>query len=89
VRPEAVASRADLIRAFDYLALITLGLGVTSWNHHAVAQAWSTQSPAVAATAHALARLYEQARYTGGAEALTESERALACRSLLHIAEAC
>jgi hypothetical protein len=88
IRPEAVATRADLVRAFDYLALWTLGLAVASWNHHAVARRWREKSPGCAQTAQALALLYEQARYTAGADALSESERALARRSLLQIAEA-
>jgi uncharacterized membrane protein YfbV (UPF0208 family) len=88
VRPEVVATRADLVRAFDYLALWTLGLAVASWNHHAIARRWREKSPGCAETAQALALLYEQARYTAGADALTDAERALARRSLLQIAEA-
>jgi hypothetical protein len=88
IRPEAVATRADLVRAFDYLALWTLGLAVASWNHHAVVRCWCEKSPACAEAAQALALLYEQARYTAGADALTTTERAQACRSLLRIAEA-
>lgn len=88
VRPETVATRADLVRAFDYLALWTLGLTVASWNHHAVAGLWREKAPVCAETAQALAQLYEQARYTAGADILSEGERALARRSLLQIAEA-
>lgn len=88
VRPEAVATRADLVLAFDYLALWTLGLGVKSWNHHAVANRWRTQAPACGDSAAALAQLYEQARYTLGADALPDAERELAQRSLAQIAEA-
>jgi hypothetical protein len=88
VRPEAVTTRADLVQAFDYLALLTLGLGVQSWNHHAVARQWRAQAPATTETALALASLYEQARYTDGVETLTDAERAQARRSLLQLAEA-
>jgi hypothetical protein len=88
VRPEAVVTRADLVRAFDYLALWTLGLAVASWNHHAVASRWREKSPTCAETAQSLALLYEQARYTAGTDILSESERDLARRSLLQIAEA-
>jgi hypothetical protein len=88
VRPDAVATRADLIRAFDYLALWTLGLAVKSWNHHAIARSWQERSAACAASAAALARLYEQARYTDGAESLAEAERDAARRALVQIAEA-
>jgi hypothetical protein len=88
VRPDAVATRADLIRAFDYLALWTLGLAVKSWNHHAVARSWQDRSSACAASAAALASLYEQARYTNGADALPDVERDAARRALKQIAEA-
>src|SRR5262249_15501889 len=46
IEPEAVTTRADLVRAFDYLALKTLGLVVRSWNHHAVALRWRARDPA-------------------------------------------
>ena len=64
------ATRAELVQAFDYLALWTLGLAVKSWNHRAVAARWREKSAVCAATAAALASLYEQARYTDGAETL-------------------
>lgn len=88
VRPEAIITRADLVAAFDYLALWTLGLAVNSWNHHAVAGRWCERSPACAASAETLARLYEQARYTRGGDFLSDAERAMARRALLQIAEA-
>ena len=45
VRPEAVATSDDLVRAFDYLALWTLGLAVASWNHQAVARRCANRPP--------------------------------------------
>ena len=50
VRPEAVTTRAELVQAFDYLALLTLGLRVQSWNHHAVARQWRAKAPATTET---------------------------------------
>lgn len=88
VRPESVATRAELVLAFDYLALWTLGLRVKSWNHNAVAALWHEQAPACTASASELARLYESARYTDGVELLSESDRDRARQSLLQIAEA-
>lgn len=88
VRPEAVASRADLVQAFDYLAIGTLGPNAAPWNHHAVANRWREAYPARADSAAALETLYEQARYTAGPDALTDRERDLARRSLALIAEA-
>ena len=87
VRPEAVSTRTELVQAFDYLALLTLGLTVQSWNHHAVARRWRDEAPSCAATAQALAVLYEQARYTDGADALPDAERERARRSLLQLME--
>ncbi|MSQ97106.1 MAG: hypothetical protein EXR98_21485 [Gemmataceae bacterium] len=88
VRPEAVATRAELILAFDYLALWSLGLAVKSWNHRAVAGRWREQAPSLAALARVLESLYEEARYTEGIEALSEVEREEARHSLRKLAEA-
>ncbi len=88
VRPETVSTRAELVRAFDYLALLTLGLAVQSWNHQAIARRWRDRAPSCAESARTLALLYEQARYTEGAEELTDIQRDLARRSLLQLKEA-
>jgi hypothetical protein len=88
VRPEAVSTRTELVQAFDYLALLTLGLGVQSWNHQAVVRSWRLKAPTCAAPAQTLATLYEQSRYTEGAEALPDAERDHARLALLQLAEA-
>ncbi len=88
IRPEAVSTRAELVQAFDYLALRTLGLRVKCWNHQAVAQRWSERVPMCASSAASLALLYEQARYTEGAEQLSEPQRESARRSFHQLAEA-
>ncbi len=88
VQPSAVSTRAELILAFDYLALWSLGLNVKSWNHRAIARSLSEQAPTLAQFASALAGLYELARYTDGADLLTDAEREQARRSLCQIAEA-
>jgi hypothetical protein len=88
VPPSAVATRAELVQAFDYLALWTLGLKVKCWNHHAVAARWLDKSPACDDAAQLLAQLYEQARYTDAADALAENDRDAARRALLQLAEA-
>jgi hypothetical protein len=87
VRPEAVATRAELVQAFDYLALWSLGLGVKTWNHRAVVERWAELSPSSTSAAHALAALYEIARYTEGEEALPDAVREQARRSLLQLRE--
>jgi hypothetical protein len=87
VQPDAVSNRAELVRAFDYLALLSLGLDVRTWNHLAIARQWTAKAPACTEASHALALLYEQARYTDGGDALTEPQRDAARRSLLMLAE--
>lgn len=88
VPPESVATHADLILAFDYLALRTLGLTVKSWNHHAIADRWRQLTPDCAEAAAALAQLYEIARYTTSPEELNASTQDRARRALTQLAEA-
>jgi hypothetical protein len=88
VRPDAVSTRAELVQAFDYLALLTLGVVVTSWNHLAVAKRWSEQTPAHAPLAQTLASLYEASRYTEGVEELATAQREQARHALAQLAEA-
>jgi hypothetical protein len=88
IRPEVVTTRAELVQAFDYLALWTLGLRVKSWNHHAVAALWREQASACAVAANELERIYEAARYTDAAELMPAKERDRARQSLAQIAEA-
>ena len=87
MQPEQVTTRTELVQAFDYLALLTLGVEVKSWNHQAVARRWCEKLPACAPLAQALASLYEQARYTDGVEALPPPQRDQARQSLLRLAE--
>lgn len=88
IRPEAITTRDELVQAFDYLALWTLGLRVKSWNHHAVAALWRERSSSCSVAANALERLYEAARYTDAAELLPITERDCARQSLAQIEEA-
>ena len=88
VNPDEVATRADLVRAFDYLAILTLGLDARSWNHQAIMLRWCAACRGVAALAIALAELYERARYTDGPAELSPSQRDQARRLLLQLAEA-
>ncbi len=82
VDPAGVATRTQLIQAFDYLALLLLGDEVRTWNHLAVARKLGEQKlgeqklgehnlgegaePTRRGAARALAQLYELARYTPG-----------------------
>lgn len=88
VPPEVVATNADLIRAFDYLALRTLGLPVKSWNHLAIANRWIQHAPDCAEAAAALAQVYEIARYTSGPDELPAATRERVQLALTQLAEA-
>jgi len=88
IQPGAVATRSDLVKAFDYLALLTLGPDVASWNHCAVAQRWCEKASAHAALVHDLASAYESARYTHGADELPANVRDQVRKSLALLAGA-
>ncbi len=77
VRPEAVHTRDELVRAFEYLALLRLGPAARSRNHHDVA-AGLGQDDATCRAAERLAGLYEQARYAPPDEALPDADLAAA-----------
>jgi hypothetical protein len=78
VRPESVSTRDDLVRAFEYLALLLLGPGARSRNHRAIAAGLGRDDAARRGAAERLAALYEQARYAPPDEALPEAELAAA-----------
>lgn len=62
VDPRAVATRDDLIRAFEYLALLRLGPQAQHWHHRQVAERLAATSGDPEAVT-LLAELYERARY--------------------------
>lgn len=88
VAPATVATRRELVLAFDYLALLTLGLDAECWNHHVVVRRWREQSPPCEGHARILESLYESARYTEGAETLNDADRDRARQALTQLAEA-
>jgi hypothetical protein len=86
VPPAAVRTREELVRAFEYLALLVLGPAARTRNHLDVAEGLGAV-PALDAdrrreAAGHLARLYEKARYAPGDEPLPEAELAGARREL-------
>jgi hypothetical protein len=90
VQPGAVSTRGDLVRAFEYLALLCLGPAARTCHHLELGQRIGNQ-PAVDAdrhrdAAHELARLYEQARYTPDEEPLSAEDLARARRDLSYLA---
>jgi hypothetical protein len=67
VRPEDVSTAEQLVRAFEYLAILCLGPTARPRNHHDLAERLSSQDVGDSArrkeAVHFLVRLYEQARY--------------------------
>jgi hypothetical protein len=61
-----LASREDLIRAFEHLSLVKLGMVARSWNHLHLAAGLGGERGAQRQIANHLAFLYEQARYAPG-----------------------
>ncbi len=87
VRPEAVRTREELVRAFEYLSLLLLGPAARAWNHRDIA-AGLGDSPARSGAAERLAGLYERARYAPPDEPLPEPELGAARRDLRYLAGA-
>jgi hypothetical protein len=82
VRPEAVRTRDELVRAFEYLALLLLGPAARSRNHREIAASLGETGAARRAAAERLAGLYEQARYAPPDEALPDADLAAARAAL-------
>lgn len=90
VRPDSVHNRKDVIKAFEYLSVLWVGPAARNLNHESIAvrlaepRALSAEEQQRAA--HALARVYELARYTPVEEALSDQELASARRDLTFLA---
>jgi hypothetical protein len=89
VDPARIATRAELVQAFEHLALLLLGPTARTWNHLAVAAELAGADPDAAqrhnATAE-LADLYEQARYAPQEEPLSPEGLAAARHDLCLLA---
>jgi hypothetical protein len=90
VNPGRVATRPELIQAFEYLSLLVLGRAARTWNHLDIATSMGGDatggSAEQRAAAHQLASLYEQARYAPGAEPFSSDALAAARRNLCFLA---
>jgi hypothetical protein len=90
VDPARVATRDELIRAFEHLSLLRLGSGARTWNHLQIAAGLGDSEAADAAerrrAAAQLAALYEQARYTPPSQPLPDSALVHARRELCLLA---
>jgi hypothetical protein len=85
VDPANIVTRAQLVKAFDYLAVLRLGVEVRPWNHRAIAGQMSATTNEGCAVDE-LTGLYELARYTEGADTLTEPQQMLARRHVTLLA---
>jgi len=86
VDPQQVASRAELIKAFDYLAVLVFGAKARPWNHRTVARSLAERAEPLTHLAAELAALYEEARYTDGESALSPDQCELARHALNKLA---
>jgi hypothetical protein len=76
VDPRHIATREDLVRAFEYLSVLICGMEARTWTHGTIAQALASLAFSHGETAQLLARLYELARYAPLDEPLTRDELA-------------
>jgi hypothetical protein len=92
VHPSAVRTRADLVKAFEYLAVLLLGPRAQNQHHLELAEELGRQStladPRRSEAARSLAHLYEIARYTPAEESLADDELAEARSELSFLAGA-
>jgi hypothetical protein len=87
VDPARVATRAELVQAFEYLALLRLGRDARAWNHRDIAAHLGGADAARGQAAGELAALYEQARYAPDDEPLAAPDLGAARRNLCLLAE--
>jgi hypothetical protein len=88
VRPEAVRTRDDLVRAFEYLALRLLGPAACHHNHRDIAAELGESGADRRTAADRLAGLYQQARYAPPDDALPDADLAAARADLSLLAGA-
>jgi hypothetical protein len=89
VPPNAVSSRQDVIRAFEYLALLRFGPAAAACHHRQLAERLAEQdsgNPGRRQAAEMLAWLYEQARYAPDGETLSPEQLSDARHALCSLA---
>jgi len=90
IQPSAVQTRGDVVKAFEYLALLVLGRKVSTSHHLDIAGKLGTAQDDLTGrrknAAEELAHLYEHARYAPPEEQLSEDELATARRDLSFLA---
>jgi hypothetical protein len=80
VDPALISSRAELVKAFDYLSLVKCGEVARVWNHRTIAGEMGAPGLPQREAAGTLASFYEHARYAPLDEDLTDAEYAEARR---------
>jgi len=86
VNPARISTRAELIAAFDHLALLCLGWQARTWNHCAIGESLAGAKPEHHRAALELASLYEWARYAPEPDALSDQALSRARRNLCILA---
>jgi hypothetical protein len=86
VAPDAVSTRADLVRAFEYLSVLRLGTAARTWNHREIAARLGAEAPQRRQAAEELASVYEHARYAPEHEPLPDETLSAARRALCFLA---
>jgi hypothetical protein len=89
VRPDSVSTRQDVIRAFEYLALLCFGPAAAVCHHRQLAERLAGQdstNPSRRQAAEMLAWLYEQARYAPDDETLSPEQLSDARHALSSLA---
>ncbi len=81
IAPDQIATRSQLVEAFEYFAVLVLGSDVRTWNHRAIARKLTAALAREEAVA-TVTLLYEQARYTAGPEFLSAHDQEMARREL-------
>ena len=84
--PRSITDRDALVRAFDYLSVLTLGDGARQYNHVTVAGELRRLVPAAADVADELGRHYAVARYTPPGEPVGAADLAAARAALCRLA---
>jgi hypothetical protein len=74
IDPRAIATREDLVKAFEYLSVMICGPAARMWTHSTIASALADLATTDSEAAMILARLYELARYAPLDEPLTPAE---------------
>jgi hypothetical protein len=86
VDPHRLASRQDVVVAFEHLSVLICGPVAKTWTHTTIAGSLAELAMAEPGRAMMLARLYELARYTPVEEPLTTAELAEARRLVCRLA---